>query len=71
MGKGSLAAQLKGNFMVVHLSNDLLFFELADPKDAKWVFEVGRRSFKGISLQLEWWNPESRCVKRKETTKEA
>ena len=37
----------------------------------KWVFEAGRKSFKGSSLQLEWWNPELGCVKRKETVKEA
>ena len=66
-----VALQLKGNVMMVHLNKDLLFFELADPEDAKWVFEVGKRSFRGSSLQLEWWNTESRCVKRKETMKEA
>ena len=66
-----VAWRLKGNLMMVHLNNDLLFFEFADPEDAKWVFEVGKRSFRGISLQLEWWNPESGCVKRKETMKEA
>ena len=48
-----VAWQLKGNLMVVHLNNDLLFFEFADPKDAKWVFKVGRRSFRGSPLQLE------------------
>ena len=62
---------LKGNLMMVHLNNDLLFFEFVDREDAKWVFEVGKRSFRGSSLQLEWWNPESSCVKRKETVKEA
>ena len=55
---------LKGNLMVVHLSSDLLFFEFADPEDVKWVFEVGRRSFRGSSLHLEWWNPEVREKKR-------
>ena len=64
-------ARLKGNLMVVHLNTDLLFFEFADPKDAKWVFEVGRRSFGGSSLHFEWWNPKSGCVKRKEVVKEA
>ena len=45
-------ARLKGNLMVVHLNTDLLFFEFADPKDAKWVFEVGRRSFGGVPYSL-------------------
>ena len=40
--------------MVVHLNSDLLFFEFAGLEDAKWVFKVGRRSFMGSSLHLEW-----------------
>ena len=70
MGKGSLATQRKSHDGPSN--NDLLFFEFVDREDAKWVFEVGKRSFRGSSLQLEWWNPESSCVKRrKETVKEA
>ena len=65
------AWRLKGNLMVVHLNSDLLFFEFVDSEDAKWVFEVGRRSFRGSSLQLEWWNPEVGCLKRNEMVKEA
>ena len=42
--------RLKGNLMMVHLNNDLLFFEFADSEDAKWVFKVGKRSFRRSSL---------------------
>ena len=35
------------------------------PEKAKWVLESGRRSFKGGVLQLDWWSPESGCIRRK------
>ena len=57
--------------MAVHLNLDLLYLEFLDSKDAKWVFEGGRQSFKGSMLQLDWWNPEASCVRRKEAVKEA
>ena len=44
-------------------------FESSD--EAKWVLENGRRSFKGDFLQLEWWNPTTDCVRRKDQAKEA
>ena len=57
--------------MVMFLNKDVLFLEFVKPEDAKWVFEAGRRSFRGNPLQLEWWHPDSGCVKRKDMVYEA
>ena len=53
------------------LNKDLFFLEFSDPKEARWVLDVGRRSFKGEMLQLDYWSPDIDCVKRKELVKEA
>ena len=53
------------------LNKDLFFLEFSDPEEARWVLDVGRRSFKGEMLQLDWWSPYIDCVKRKELVKEA
>ena len=56
--------------MVSLLNNDLLFMEIFDPEEAKWVLEAGRRWFRGGSLQIDWWSPKSGCVKKKNMAKE-
>ena len=57
--------------MIAYLNEDLLFLEFESLEVAKSALESGRRSFKGDLLQLEWWSPESRCIRRKVTMKEA
>ena len=47
------------------LNNELLIFEFEDAVEAKYVLEGGRRTFWGGRLNLERWNPDSGCVKRK------
>ena len=63
--------RLKGSLMVAFLNQDLLFLEFDIPEEAKWVFESGRSWFRGSSLNLEWWTPNSAYVKSKEEVKEA
>ena len=63
--------RLKGSLMVAFLNQDLLFMEFDIPEEAKWVFELGRRWFRGGSLNLEWWTPNFGCAKSKEEVKEA
>ena len=53
------------------LNQDLLFLEFDVLEEAKWIFESGRRWFRGGSLNLEWWTPDFGCVKSKEEVKEA
>ena len=53
------------------LNKDLFFLEFFDPKEARWVLDARRRSFKGEMLQLDWWSPDAGCVKRKESVQEA
>ena len=53
------------------LNEDLLILEFNSPEKAKWVLESGRRSFKGGVLQLDWWSPESGCLRRKGSVQEA
>ena len=58
-----VAWRLEGGIMISYLNEDLLFLEFESPEEAKWVLESGRRSFKGDLLQLEWWSPESGCIR--------
>ena len=56
---------------VVTLNEDLLFLEFESPEEAKWVLESGRRNFRGRVLQLERWNPDAGCIRRKGSVQEA
>ena len=51
--------------MVAFLNNDLLIFEFEGAEEANYALEGGRRTFRGGRLNLERWNPDSGCVKRK------
>ena len=53
------------------LNEELLLLELKSPEKAKRVFESGRRSFNGGVLQLDWWSPESGCIRSKGSVQEA
>ena len=64
------AWRLKGSLMVASMNQDLLFLEFTNPEEAKWVKEAGRRWYRGGSLKLEWWSPDSGCVNSKETMEE-
>ena len=44
--------RLKGSLMVAFLNHDLQFLEFDISEEAKWVFESGRRWFRGGSLNL-------------------
>lgn len=48
---------------------NILLLDFEDREDAKWVLEVGRISFKGSMLQLDWWNQGQGCLKRKDMVK--
>ena len=56
--------------LLAALNEDLFLLEFDSPEKAKWVLESGRRSFKGGALQLEWWSPESGCLRRKDLGRE-
>ena len=51
--------------MVAFLNNDLLIFEFEGADEANYALEGDRRTFRGGRLNLERWNPDSGCVKRK------
>ena len=51
--------------MVAFLNKDLLIFEFEDVEEANYALEGGRRTFQGGRLNLERWNPDSGCMKRK------
>ena len=57
--------------MIGILNEDLLFLEFDSPEEARWVLDLGRRSFKGGFLQLEWWRPQSGCIRHKGAVQEA
>ena len=65
------AWRLNEEVKLVVLNEDLLFLEFNSSEKAKWVLESGRRSFKGGVLQLDWWSPESGCIRRKGLVQEA
>ena len=51
--------------MVAFLNKDLLIFEFEDAAEANYALEGGCRMFRGGRLDLERWNPDPGCVKRK------
>ena len=56
--------------MLTVLNEDLMLLEFNSPEKAKWVLESGRRSFNGGVLQLEWWSPETGCIRSKGAAQE-
>ena len=65
------AWRLNEEVLLAALNEDLFLLEFDSLEKAKWVLESGRRSFKGGALQLEWWSPESGCIRRKDLVQEA
>ena len=65
------AWRLNEEVLLAALNEDLFLLEFDSLEKAKWVLESGRRSFKGGALQLEWWSPESGCIRRKDLEQEA
>ena len=59
------AWRLNEGLRVATLNKDLLFLEFESPEEAKWVLELGRRNFRGEVLQLERWNLDFGCIRRK------
>ena len=57
--------------MVAFLNNDLLIFEFEGAEEANYALEGGRKTFQGGRLNLERWNPDSGCVKRKNQSNKA
>ena len=57
------AWSLNKEVMLTGLNEDLMLLEFNSPEKAKWVLESGRRSFKGGRIQLDWWSPESGCIR--------
>ena len=64
------AWRINGEVMLAALNEDLFLLKFDSPEKAKWVLESGRRSFKGGVLQLEWWSPESGCLRRRDLGRE-
>ena len=65
------AWRLNEKVRIMGLNEDLLFLEFNSPEKAKWVLESGRRSFKGGVLQLDWWSPETGCLRSRGVGREA
>ena len=65
------AWRLNEEVLLAALNEDLFLLKFDSPEKAKWVLESGRRSFEGGDLQLEWWSPESGCIRCKELVQEA
>ena len=65
------AWRLNEEVLLAALNEDLFLLKFDSPEKAKGVLESGRRSFKGGDLQLEWWSPESGCIRRKDSVQEA
>ena len=63
--------RLKGGVLIAFLNEVLLFLEFGSKVEARGVLEAGRRNFKGNFLQLDWWRPEARGIRCKDTVKEA
>ena len=57
------AWRLNEELMLTFLKEDLMLLKFNSPEKAKWVLESGRRSFKGGMLQLDWWSPETGCIR--------
>ena len=64
------AWRINGEVLLAAFNEDLFLLEFDSPEKAKWVLESGRRSFKGGVLQLEWWSPESGCLRRRDLGRE-
>ena len=64
------AWRLNEEVMLTVLNEDLMLLEFNSPEKAKWVLESGRRSFNGGVLQLEWWSPETGCIRSKGAAQE-
>ena len=64
------AWRINGEVRIAALNEDLFLLEFDEPEKAKWVLVLGRRSFKGGTLQLEWWSSESGCLRRKDLGRE-
>ena len=64
------AWRLNEEVTVSVLNVDLLMLKFDSLEKAKWVLEMGRRSFNRGVLQLEWWRPETGCVRSKDTIQE-
>ena len=64
------AWRINGEVRIAALNEDLFLLEFDVPEKAKWVLVSGIRSFKGGTLQFEWWSPESGCLRRKDLGRE-
>ena len=63
--------RLNEKVRIMGLNEDLLFLEFNSPEQAKRVLESGRKSFKGGVLQLDWWSPETGCLRSRGVEQEA
>ena len=64
------AWRLNKEVMLTVLNEDLMLLEFNSPEEAKWVIESGRRSFKGGRIQLDWWSPETGCIRSRGVVRE-
>ena len=65
------AWRINSKVKLTDINEDLMLLEFNSPERAKWVLESGRRSFKGGRIQLDWWSPESGCIRSRGAAHEA
>ena len=61
---------LKGNLGLARLEENRVLLEFKLLGEAIWVMSFGKRSFGGIHLGLERWNPRNGCSEEREITNE-
>ena len=65
------AWRLNEGMKLMFLKEDLMLLKFKSPEEAKWVLESGRRCFVGGRLQLDWWSPETGCIRSRGLVQEA
>ena len=66
-----VAWRLNEGLMITSLKEDLMLLKFKSPEEARWVLESGRRCFGGGRLQLDWWSPETGCIRSRGLVREA
>ena len=66
-----VAWRLNEGLMITFLKEDLMLLKFKSPEEARWVLESGRRCFGGGRLQLDWWSPETGCIRSRGLVREA
>ena len=65
-----VAWRLNEDLMLTFLKEDLMLLKFKSTEEARWVIESGRRCFGGGRLQLDWWSPETGCIRSRSLMQE-